>query len=176
MEDLQNSFNTIAADVKIQVEWNLSAVKAYRSHGYDSRALKDEQFRDDSVDAGEVGSGQGVTVVYEMQLAEGLKPGATLGTVRIRYRRIDTGAVEEIEAPIAAEAVQRDFVRARSQFRLASAVAEFATVLKHVPPAAQANALQPVVAEATRSAAELDYYAPARGFADAVRKLMGIGL
>ncbi|MDD4059221.1 MAG: von Willebrand factor type A domain-containing protein [Kiritimatiellae bacterium] len=176
VEDLQNSFNTIAADVKIQVEWNAAAVKAYRSHGYDSRALKDEQFRDDSVDAGEVGSGQGVTVVYEMQLAEGLKPGATLGTVRIRYRRIDTGAVEEIESPIAAEAVQRDFVRARPQFRLACAVAEFATVLKHVPPAAQANALQPVVAEATRSAAELDYYAPARGFADAVRKLMGIGL
>jgi len=176
VEDLQNSFNTIAADVKIQVEWNLSAVKAYRSHGYDSRALKDEQFRDDSVDAGEVGSGQGVTVVYEMQLAEGLKPGATLGTVRIRYRRIDTGAVEEIEAPIAAEAVQRDFVRARSQFRLASAVAEFATVLKHVPPAAQANALQPVAAEAVRVAAELDYYAPARGFADAVLKLMTLGL
>lgn len=176
VEDLQNSFNTIAADVKIQVEWNLGAVKAYRSHGYDSRALKDEQFRDDSVDAGEVGSGQGVTVVYEMQLAEGLKPGATLGTVRIRYRRIDTGAVEEIEAPIAAEAVQRDFVRARSQFRLASAVAEFATVLKHVPPAAQANALQPVAAEAVRVAAELDYYAPARGFADAVLKLMTLGL
>ena len=176
VEDLQNSFNTIAADVKIQVEWNSAAVQAYRSHGYDSRALKDEQFRDDSVDAGEVGSGQGVTVVYEMQLAEGLKPGATLGTVRIRYRRIDTGAVEEIEAPIAAEAVQRDFVRARSQFRLASAVAEFATVLKHVPPAAQANALQPVAAEAVRVAAELDYYAPARGFADAVLKLMTLGL
>ena len=176
VEDLQNSFNTIAADVKIQVEWNLSAVKAYRSHGYDSRALKDEQFRDDSVDAGEVGSGQGVTVVYEMQLAEGLKPGATLGTVRIRYRRIDTGAVEEIEAPIAAEAVQRDFVRARSQFRLASAVAEFATVLKHVPPAAQANALQPVAAEAVRVAVELDFYTPAKSFAETVKRLMGIGL
>ena len=176
VEDLQNSFNTIAADVKIQVEWNAAAVKAYRSHGYDSRALKDEQFRDDSVDAGEVGSGQGVTVVYEMQLEEGLKSAATLGTVRIRYRRVDTGAVEEIEAPIAAEAVQHDFARVRPQFRLACAVAEFATALKHVPPAAQANALQPVAAEATRSAAELDYYAPARGFADAVRKLMGIGL
>ena len=174
--DLQNSFNTIAADVKIQVEWNSAAVQAYRSHGYDSRALKDEQFRDDSVDAGEVGSGQGVTVVYEMQLAEGLKPAATLGTVRIRYRRIDTGAVEEIEAPIAAEAVMRDFAGTRPQFRLACAVAEFATALKHVLPAAQANALQRVAQEADRAAAELNYYAPARGFADAVRKLMGIGL
>ena len=174
--DLQNSFNTIAADVKIQVEWNSAAVQAYRSHGYDSRALKDEQFRDDSVDAGEVGSGQGVTVVYEMQLAEGLKPAATLGTVRIRYRRIDTGAVEEIEAPIAAEAVMRDFAGTRPQFRLACAVAEFATVLKHVPPAAQANALQPVAAAADRAAVELDFYTPAKSFAETVKRLMGIGL
>ena len=176
VEDLQNSFNTIAADVKIQVEWNAAAVKAYRSHGYDSRALKDEQFRDDSVDAGEVGSGQGVTVVYEMQLAEGLKPAATLGIVRIRYRRVDTGAVEEIEAPIAAEALQRDFARARPQFRLACAVAEFATALKHVPPAAQANALQPVAAEAVRVAVELDFYTPAKSFAETVKSLMEIGL
>ncbi len=96
--------------------------------------------------------------------------------VRIRYRRIDTGAVEEIEAPIAAEAVQRDFVRARPQFRLACAVAEFATALKHVPPAAQANALQPVVAEAVRVAVELDFYTPAKSFAETVKRLMGIGL
>ncbi|MGI5868003.1 MAG: YfbK domain-containing protein [Kiritimatiellia bacterium] len=176
VEDLQASFNTIASDVKIQVEWNGAAVKAYRSHGYDSRALRDEQFRDDSVDAGEVGSGQGVTVVYEMLLEEGLKPSASLGTVRIRYRRIDTGAVEEIEAPIAAEAVQGDFARTRPQFRLACAVAEFATTLKHVPPAGQANALRRVAVEAGRVAAELDHDAPARGFAETVGKLMGLGL
>ena len=176
VNDLENSFNTIASDVKIQVEWDMKAVRAYRSHGYDSRALKDEQFRDDTVDAGEVGSGQGVAVVYEMQLEESAKPAAVLGTVRIRYRRVDTGAVEEIEEPITAEMVMRDFSGTRPQFRLACAVAEFATVLKHMPAEAQGAALRDVSSISDGAAMELDFYTPAKDFAETVKRLISLGL
>lgn len=176
VSDLENSFNTIASDVKIQVEWNREVVEAYKSHGYDSRALRDEQFRDDTVDAGEVGSGQGVTVVYEMKLADSATASAILGTVRIRYRRTDTGVVEEIEKAITTADVMREFSTARPQFRLACAVAEFATVLKHTPAAAQASALKDVVAIADVVAWNLDYYQPAKAFAETVRKLMALGL
>ncbi len=176
VNDLENSFNTIASDVKIQVEWNRDVVEAYKSHGYDSRALRDEQFRDDTVDAGEVGSGQGVTVVYEMKLTDSATAAAVLGTVRIRYRRTDNGVVEEIEKTITRADVMRDFRTMRPQFRLACAVAEFATVLKHRPTAAQASALKDVAASADVVALELGYYKPAKEFAETVRRLMGLGL
>lgn len=176
VNDLENSFNTIASDVKIQVEWNPKAIDAYRSHGYDSRALKDEEFRDDTVDAGEVGSGQGVSVVYEMKLMEKLKPTDILGTVHIRYRRTDTGEVEEIEKAITVENVSKVFDQMRPSFRLACAVAEFATVLKHTPPEAQGQALAKVELTAELVAQEMNYYTPAKAFADTVKKLIGIGL
>jgi Ca-activated chloride channel family protein len=57
---------TIAKDVKIQVEFNPSIVKAYRLIGYENRLLNDEDFKDDRVDAGELGSGHTVTALYEV--------------------------------------------------------------------------------------------------------------
>lgn len=59
---------TIAKDVKIQVEFNPDAVKAYRLVGYDNRILNPEDFNNDQKDAGEMGSGHSVTVFYELIL------------------------------------------------------------------------------------------------------------
>ncbi len=56
----------IAQDVKIQVEFNPNTVKEYRLIGYETRALKQEDFNNDKVDAGEVGAGQRVTAIYEI--------------------------------------------------------------------------------------------------------------
>ena len=58
----------IAKDVKIQVEFNPSYVHAYRQLGYENRALADDDFRDDTVDAGEIGSGHQMTALYELAL------------------------------------------------------------------------------------------------------------
>ncbi|ETN95094.1 vWA domain-containing protein [Zhouia amylolytica] len=57
---------TIAKDVKIQVEFNPAKVKAYRLIGYENRLLNDEDFKDDTKDAGELGSGHNVTALYEI--------------------------------------------------------------------------------------------------------------
>ena len=57
---------TIAKDVKIQVEFNPTKVKAYRLIGYENRLLNDEDFKDDTKDAGELGSGHNVTALYEI--------------------------------------------------------------------------------------------------------------
>lgn len=59
---------TIAKDVKIQVEFNPAKVQAYRLIGYENRLLNDEDFNDDTKDAGELGSGHTVTALYEVIL------------------------------------------------------------------------------------------------------------
>jgi Ca-activated chloride channel family protein len=143
-DGLKDAFNAVARDVKIQIEWNPDVVAAHRSHGYDSRALTREQFRDDSVEAGVIGSGKGAVAVFEARLAEGVSPSAVLGVARVRFRRMDTGAVEEIERELRVTDVMGDFERARPRLKLAFAVAEFATVLKHIPEGARDEALAKV--------------------------------
>lgn len=63
-----------ARDMKLQVEWNPEHVYAYRLLGYENRDIADEDFRDDSVDAGDVGSGHQVTALYEVVPAGGEIP------------------------------------------------------------------------------------------------------
>ena len=62
------TLNTIAKDVKIQVEFNPAVVESYRLVGYENRLLNDEDFNDDTKDAGEIGAGHSVTALYEIVL------------------------------------------------------------------------------------------------------------
>jgi Ca-activated chloride channel family protein len=96
VEELGGSLLTIARDVKIQVEWNPQAVTAYRLVGYENRDIADKDFRNDRVDAGEVGSGHQVTALYEVVLKDNYAP--TLATVRMRYEKpgADSAATERV--------------------------------------------------------------------------------
>jgi Ca-activated chloride channel family protein len=146
VEDLAATLNTIARDVKIQVEFDRDSVARYRQLGYENRQLRKEDFRNDAADAGEVGSGQSVTALYELELrprsarspAAQLAPPETdtLCTVRVRYRRTDNGRVEEIERRLRLSEIAPDFAAADTHFRLAAAVAEFAEILRASPHAA----------------------------------------
>jgi Ca-activated chloride channel family protein len=136
VDDLAATLNTIATDVKIQVEWDPAAVSRYRQLGYENRALTKEQFRDDTVDAGEVGSGQSVTALYEFERAEPAARNRPLGMVRVRYRRVDTQAIEEIEQPILPRQLAPQIEAARPELRLAASAAEFAELLRRSPYAA----------------------------------------
>ena len=131
VDDLAATLNTIASDVKIQVEFMTAGVKRYRQLGYENRQLRKQDFRDDTVDAGEVGSGQSVTALYELELdddAEARKQ--PLAIVRIRYRRTDTGAVEEVTQPVTMKAFVSSFDESDTRFRLGACAAEFAEILR----------------------------------------------
>jgi Ca-activated chloride channel family protein len=68
VEQLSGTLQTIAKDVKIQVEFNPSVVAEYRLIGYDNRMLRREDFNNDKIDAGEIGAGHTVTALYELAL------------------------------------------------------------------------------------------------------------
>jgi Ca-activated chloride channel family protein len=63
---LGGTLNTIAKDVKVQVEFNPVKVQAYRLIGYENRLMRAEEFNDDKKDAAELGSGHSVTALYEI--------------------------------------------------------------------------------------------------------------
>ncbi len=144
VDDLSATLNTIASDVKIQVEYNPKSVSRYRQLGYENRQLKKQDFRNDAIDAGEVGSGQSVTSLYELELGSPSKqegrysrPRAAnddvIATVRVRYRRIDTGVVEEIEHHVRERDILPHFGDAPVRFQLSAAVAEFSEILRGSP-------------------------------------------
>ena len=69
-EQLTRTMFTVANDVKFQLEFNPAYVKGYRQIGYENRELTDDQFKDDKVDAGEVGSGAQIIVAYELVMTD----------------------------------------------------------------------------------------------------------
>ena len=123
---------TISADRsfvmgQVQVDFNSEVVSRFRLLGYENRRLAHEQFRDDTVDAGEVGSGHQVTALYEVKL----NPDAIgkLATVSIRYADPDNHRVSEVSEGISVSQLHESFDAAPATFRLAAAVAEFAEIL-----------------------------------------------
>ncbi|GAA2874313.1 Ca-activated chloride channel family protein [Aminobacter niigataensis] len=88
VQDASSTLFPIAKDVKIQVEFNPSAVAEYRLIGYETRALNREDFNNDRVDAGEIGSGHSVTAIYEITP----KDSPALAMDPLRYGQAATGS------------------------------------------------------------------------------------
>ncbi|AGC48271.1 von Willebrand factor type A domain-containing protein [Myxococcus stipitatus DSM 14675] len=130
-EQLGGTMEVIAQDVKIQVEFDKVAVKGYRLLGYENRAIADKDFRKDSVDAGEVGSGHTVTALYELDLTG---EGSRVATVRVRAKK--PGGSEAAEQPFHLERSQvRDSLSSASaDLRFAIAVAGTADLLRGTTP------------------------------------------
>jgi Ca-activated chloride channel family protein len=129
-EQLGSTLEVVAKDVKLQVDFDPAIVAKYRLVGYENRDIKDEQFRDDKVDAGEIGAGHQVTAMYEIELtAAGRMSPAPLGIVRIRHKAPEgTTATEATFAMTSAPAPSFD--SASADLRFAFAVAAFADVLR----------------------------------------------
>ena len=130
-QDIEGTLQTIAKDAKIQVDFNPNAVRAYRLLGYENRAVADQDFRNDTVDAGEVGAGHSVTALYEVQFNP--EASGDVVVVRVRYEDPDTRAVAEVSQNFARSNFQSDFNRASPRFQLAVAVAQFAEILRYSP-------------------------------------------
>ncbi|MCK7594098.1 vWA domain-containing protein [Pseudomarimonas salicorniae] len=127
VSEMGGTLLTIAKDVKVQVEFNGQAVERYRLVGYENRLLAREEFHDDRVDAGEIGAGHDVTALYELELREGVAPGATLASLRLRYKKPDEKHSRLIE-----RGIERRELKAAPGPRLAfaAAVAGFAEKLR----------------------------------------------
>ncbi len=118
---------TIARDVKVQVEFDPEQVVRYRLVGYENRDVADEDFRDDAVDGGEIGAGHSVTAIYDVVFRRlELAP----IVVRVRSKAIDTDAVAETEAALGAWQIAARYADASESFRLAATVAGFAESLR----------------------------------------------
>ncbi len=129
---LTGTLEVIAKDVKIQVEFDPKVVRRYRLVGYENRDIADKDFRDDKVDAGEIGAGHSVTAVYEVELT-GEK--ASLGTVRIRAKAPNGTEAAEQAFPFEQRMMRASLDTASTDFRFALAVASAADVLRGSPSA-----------------------------------------
>jgi Ca-activated chloride channel family protein len=150
VNEFTSTLHTVAQDVKIQVEFNPAVVKEYRLIGYENRQLAQEDFRNDRVDAGDIGAGHRVTALYEITLqgrpglleplrygsAASATPAAArsgeLAHLRLRYKRPGDDPTQAasllveqaIQAGAAASSAGTD-----ADFRFAAAVAAFGQLL-----------------------------------------------
>ncbi len=147
VEELSATLNTIAKDVKIQIEFNPAVVAEYRLIGYENRMLKREDFNNDKVDAGDIGAGHTVTALYEIALADGKRlridplrygpktaAAKTLGKeiahLRIRYKEPNGNTSRRIEQPILKQDILSDPGKTTDRFRFSAAVAAFGQLLR----------------------------------------------
>ncbi|MEO8181981.1 MAG: von Willebrand factor type A domain-containing protein [Deltaproteobacteria bacterium] len=158
-----STLTLIAKDVKIQVEFNAQQVAAFRLLGYENRAIADQDFRNDIVDAGEIGSGHQVTALYELVLAGGALPetagapaaldGAAydgarevaaedLVLVKIRYKQPDAGTTDpalEVSSRLAPAAIASTGSELERDLDWAISLAAFAEILAASPYASLAH-------------------------------------
>ena len=147
-EEMSSTLFTIAKDVKVQVEFNPAQISQYRLIGYENRALREEDFANDAVDAGDIGAGHQVTAIYEIVPAamkgwieqrryEGPSPAAAsrsgeLAFVKLRYKLPDGRTSRLIERPVPAMAMWNRMAP-RPDFRFAAAVAAYGQILRGDP-------------------------------------------
>lgn len=130
VEQLTSTLQLIARNVKIQVVFDPQTVAQYRLIGYENRDVADEDFRNDAVDAGEVGSNHSVTALYEVRLMPEALPENKLATVFVRYEDVDAeGVVKEQQKSVLASDL-RAFANSSASFQLSVAAAEFAEILR----------------------------------------------
>ncbi len=147
VENLTGTLQIIAKDGKIQVDFNSDVVSRFRLLGYENRRVDDQDFRNDAVDAGEIGADHSVTALYELKLrddADGL-----LSTVRVRYEDPDSGEVYEIYRQFNRADLEASLEQASPRFQMAAVVAEYAEILRE-SYWAQEGSLEDVVSEARR--------------------------
>ncbi len=128
-ENAVATLEVIARDVKIQVKFDSQTVRSYRLLGYENRDVADKDFRNDTVDGGEIGAGHTCTALYELKLNE--QPTSDLAaTVYIRYKNARGDEVDEVNHPFFLSACTGGFESASDDFRLAAAAAELAEILR----------------------------------------------
>ena len=135
--------------MKIQVEFNPAEIEAYRLIGYENRLLRNQDFNDDQIDAGEIGAGHTVTALYELvpagqqiegadvdplkyQVERDLSSSAKseeLLTLKLRYKEPAGSESKLLQFPV--QAAEKSFEKAEQSLRFAAAVAAFGMLLRN---------------------------------------------
>jgi Ca-activated chloride channel family protein len=158
VEEMSGTLVTIAKDVKIQVEFNPAKVESYRLIGYENRVLRNQDFNDDRVDAGEIGAGHCVTALYEITPVDPSRKALTtapvvqpakddkdvdplkyvagaksddLLTLKLRYKQPDGDESTKIES--VAKDAGLTYAKASEDFKFAAAVAQYGMILRNSP-------------------------------------------
>lgn len=148
-EEMGSTIFTIAKDVKIQVEFNPAVVSQYRLIGYENRALRNEDFDNDAVDAGDIGAGHQVTAIYEVVLngskgwvadrrygdklpASAMEQADEAAYVKLRYKLPDGDTSRMVDFILPASKL-RDAGAPTGDFAFAAAVAGFGQKLRGDP-------------------------------------------
>lgn len=147
VENLTSTLQAIALDAKVQVDFNPDVVAYYRLIGYENRDVADQDFRNDAVDAGEIGAGHSATALYAVIFypnADG-----RIATVQLRWEDPDTHKVTEINGNFNTWDLAQSFEQADPRYQLAVIVAQYADLLRHSPWAA-GTSIQQLVNHAYR--------------------------
>ena len=128
IDDLTGTLQTIAMDAKVQVEFNPEVVSRYRLVGYENRDVADEDFRNNEVDAGEIGAGHTVTALYEIKTYS--HASGRIATVYMRWEDPDTHEVVEKSKDFHTYDMSDSFRRADPYFQWDVVVAEYAEILR----------------------------------------------
>jgi Ca-activated chloride channel family protein len=171
IDQLTGTLQVIAKDAKSQIEFNTDSVECYRLIGYENRKLDSDDFRNNSVDAGEVGAGHAVTALYEIKLKSSVSD--NIGTVRIRFKNPDTNKVSEESKQIKASQIWSNFYDATPRFRFITMVAQTAEILKGSPWASNTD-LQDVYSILKNNIKDLRMNNEDDQFVDMVKKAIDI--
>lgn len=147
VDELSSTFNTVAKDVKVQIEFNPNLVSEYRLIGYENRQLNREDFNNDKVDAGDVGAGKSVTAIYEItpkgsassvdplryqneKQASTTKPTPEFAFLKIRYKQPHATSSTLLTQPLMLAKTVTPFANGSNDHRFATAVAGFGQLLR----------------------------------------------
>jgi Ca-activated chloride channel family protein len=128
IEDINGTLYTVARDAKAQISFNEDVVEAYRLIGYENRQLTDEEFDDDKTDAGEIGAGHQVTVVYEIKLKDDFVEDAKYADFIIRYKDPEVGKDTVLEQ--VTELRQATLLPQNDDINFITSVVEFGLILR----------------------------------------------
>jgi len=154
-EEMHATFITVAKDVKAQIEFNPAQVLEYRQIGYEKRQLNNEDFNNDNVDAGDIGAGKRVTVLYELTLAggkasvdplryqkrESAVPGpdqhsGEIAFLKLRWKNPQRDESQLVSLPLEKNHLAASFDQADTETRFLAAVAAYGQKLRNNPQVA----------------------------------------
>ena len=137
-ENLVSTLQVVAKDLKVQVEFDQKVIDRWRLIGYENRVLDNEDFADDSVDAGDIGAGHSVTALYEIDLSDTIdqideENQGSIATIRMRFKEPTGDVSTEYEWILLPEERTSSFELASPSLKFASAVSEFGEILRGSP-------------------------------------------